>query len=202
VEGSEFLTPSSCDVEMDVGCSIANSALVRGCGRLCIGPYSTVEDHVLLDLGQSGHGVIHLEARSKIKHGAILRTYNGEIRIGHRSSVGEYTVLAAHGGITVGAHVGIGPHCSFTASNHIASGDGVPFRYRGEMAYGISVEDDVWVAAGVRVLDGVTLGQGCVIGAGAVVSRSMPPSHLCVGVPCRAIRKLENSDPKEREGSE
>ena len=190
--------PSMARVDIGIGCSIASTARVRGHGRLCIGPYSTIEDYVLLDLGQSGTGRIEVGSRTKLKQGAVLRTYNGTITLGHRTTLGEYNVLAAQGGISIGAHVGVGPHCSFAASNHIFSGDGVPFRYRGEVASGIEIEDDVWIAAGVRVLDGVRVGRGCAIGAGAVVTRSMPACHVCFGVPCRPVRELENSNVPER----
>lgn len=49
------------------------------------------------------------------------------------------------------------------------------------------IEDDVWIGAGVRVLDGVVLGAGCVIGAGAVVTRSVEPRIVVAGVPAKRI---------------
>lgn len=39
----------------------------------------------------------------------------------------------------------------------------------------------------MRVLDGVTIGKGSVIGAGAVVTKSIPPYSIAVGVPAKVI---------------
>ena len=54
---------------------------------------------------------------------------------------------------------------------------------------GIRIADDVWLAAGVIVLDGVTIGRGCVVGAGAVVTGSLPEYSLVVG--SRALRIMD-----------
>lgn len=53
---------------------------------------------------------------------------------------------------------------------------------------GIIIEDDVWIGAGVKVLDGVTIAQGCVIGANSVVTKSTEPYGIYVGVPARKIK--------------
>ena len=52
----------------------------------------------------------------------------------------------------------------------------------------VIVEEDVWIGRNVTLLSGVTIGRGCTVGAGAVVTRSMPPYHIVVGVPARAIK--------------
>jgi acetyltransferase-like isoleucine patch superfamily enzyme len=53
---------------------------------------------------------------------------------------------------------------------------------------GIFISDDVWLGAGVIVLDGVTVGQGGVIGAGAVVTEDLPEFCVAVGSPARKIK--------------
>jgi len=47
------------------------------------------------------------------------------------------------------------------------------------------IGDDVYVGAGARVLGGVTVGNGAQIGANAVVTCSVPPHSVAVGVPAR-----------------
>ena len=49
------------------------------------------------------------------------------------------------------------------------------------------VEDGVTLAAGAKVLGGVTLGRNCVVGANAVVLTDVPPDSLAVGVPARIV---------------
>lgn len=51
------------------------------------------------------------------------------------------------------------------------------------------IGNDVWMGAGVTVCRGVIIGDGCVIGAGTVVTRSIEPYSVVVGVPGRIIKK-------------
>ena len=37
---------------------------------------------------------------------------------------------------------------------------------------------------------GVTIGKGTVVGAGSVVTKSLPPGVIAVGVPAQVIRKI------------
>ena len=49
------------------------------------------------------------------------------------------------------------------------------------------IENDVWLAANVVVLQGVTVHTGAVVGAGAVVTKDIPPYAIAVGVPAKVI---------------
>lgn len=51
----------------------------------------------------------------------------------------------------------------------------------------ISIGDDVWVAHGVIVEPGVSVGNGSVIAAGSVVTRDVPAGHLASGNPARSV---------------
>jgi acetyltransferase-like isoleucine patch superfamily enzyme len=46
---------------------------------------------------------------------------------------------------------------------------------------------DVARGAGVKVLDGVQIGDRAIIGAGAVVRRDVPAGATAVGVPARVV---------------
>ncbi len=193
------LDPAHVEAVISPSAQIAETVLVRGRGVLKIADFVVIEDHVLIDLGQSG-GQVELGPRCKLKYGVVLRCYNGKISIDARTSVGEYTVIAAHGGVTIGRDVGIAGHCTLAASNHIIASSSVPIRYRGETAVGITISDGVWIAAGVRVLDGVTVGEGSAIGAGAVITHSIPEYQLALGVPCRVVRPIDvPSDVEDRQ---
>lgn len=167
---------------------VSERATVSGSGKLVIGPFCVIEDDVLLDTGSGCDSYIRLAPRTKLKKGAVLRTYNGHISVGARTTIGEYSILAGHGGITVGEAVIVAGHCYITAQEHILS-SGSHIRFQGETCQGIFLEDGVWLGARVTVLDGVHIGTGTAIGAGAVVTRSLPPMSICAGIPCRALRK-------------
>jgi acetyltransferase-like isoleucine patch superfamily enzyme len=55
----------------------------------------------------------------------------------------------------------------------------------------ITVGNNVFLGAGVRVLAGVTIGDNVVVGAGALVVSDIPPNCVAVGVPAKAIRTLD-----------
>jgi serine O-acetyltransferase len=57
-----------------------------------------------------------------------------------------------------------------------------------------TVEDDVVLAAGAKVLGGVSLGRGSTVGANAVVLCDVPAYHIAVGVPARVQPKAPRSD--------
>jgi maltose O-acetyltransferase len=54
----------------------------------------------------------------------------------------------------------------------------------------VTIGDGAWLASGVIVLPGVTVGADAVIGAGSVVTKDMPAGHLAFGNPCRVIREV------------
>ena len=54
------------------------------------------------------------------------------------------------------------------------------------------IGDDVWLGAGAMVLDGSTVGRGAIIGAGAVVTGTIPPYAIAVGIPARVVQQRGN----------
>lgn len=184
---------SSAHIDVSSSARVDPSVRIVGVGTLFVLEYAVIEPNVLIDLGQTGDGVIRIGPRSRIKYGSVLRTYGGQLSVGRRSSLGEYGVWAAHGGIVVGDSVIVGSHCTVSASEHIFY-ESVPIRFQGERADGICIENGVWVGSGVRILDGCCVGDGAVVGAGAVVTKSVDPSTLVAGVPARLIghRRMEH----------
>lgn len=51
-----------------------------------------------------------------------------------------------------------------------------------------TIERDVVIGSGAKVLGGFTVGEGAKIGAGAVVLKEVPPHASVVGVPARVVR--------------
>lgn len=134
-----------------------------------------------------GGGQLKIGAHTAVDHGVIIRAYGGVVEIGEYCSLNPYCVLIGFGGVKIGTGVRIADHVTIVASNHRFN-DTTKFIYMQPVSgKGIVIEDDVWIGSGVRILDGVTVGQGSVIGAGAVVSRSIPPYSIAVGVPARRV---------------
>jgi acetyltransferase-like isoleucine patch superfamily enzyme len=144
----------------------------------------------------AGPGGIDIGEGTIVMHGSILHEYNfrqlphAGIRIGAESLIGEYNVLRGQGGITIGDRVYTSPFVQIIAVNHCFDDPTRGFVEQGITARGIVIEDDVWVGAGVSILDGVRIGRGAVVAAGAVVTKDVAPRTLAGGVPARMIREI------------
>lgn len=132
-------------------------------------------------------GAISIGNRTQVMAGALLWTYGGDIVIGDDCSINPYTVAYGHGGLTIGNGVRIAAQCALIPANHRFADRATPIRDQGLDCKGITIEDDVWIGAGVKVLDGVRVARGCVIAAGAVVSKSTEQFGIYGGVPARLI---------------
>ena len=141
-------------------------------------------------------GVIRVGPRTHVDRGVILRAMGGAIHIGAHSNVNAYSFLSGGGGLDIKDHVMIASHVSIYASNHIFANTDAPMNEQGIMQKGITIERDVWVGTGVRILDGVCIGTGSLLAAGAVVTRSTAPGSINGGVPARVIgyRETDQTD--------
>lgn len=140
---------------------------------------------------QSG-GRIFIGRNCYISKGAQLLTHGGDIIIGAHCSVNPYTVIYGQGGVRIGEGTRIAAHCCIVPANHNYS-DSSEFIYKqGSTRIGIIIEEDVWLGAGVKVLDGVTIRRGCVIGANAVVTHDTDAYGIYVGVPAKLIKMRKN----------
>ena len=116
----------------------------------------------------------------------------GELVVGERAVIGAQANVRAEGGRIV-----IGPACllaqgvSLIAANHVIQA-GACFQDLpvDPGRTGVTLEENVWVAAGVTILPGCTVGANSVIGAGSVVTRNIPPGEIWAGVPARRLRAI------------
>jgi len=108
------------------------------------------------------------------------------ISIGDKSAVNRNSIL--YGNVKIGNNVAIAPNCHIIGGNHNFSTTKIPLDSQGSTRKGIIIENDVWLGAGVIVLDGVSIGQFSIIGAGSVVTKNIPPFSIAVGNPCKVIK--------------
>ena len=132
-------------------------------------------------------GKIIIGKRTFIDVGVIVRPLGGFIEIGDDCSVNAYSILYGGGGLKIGNNTRIAAHTAIVPSNHVFSDPDIPIKDQGLQQLGITIEEDVWIGTGVRVLDGVVLGKGSVVAAGAVVTKSVLPGTVVGGVPAKQI---------------
>jgi len=110
-----------------------------------------------------------------------------DITVGRNVFVNQNCTFYDLGGIDIADDVMIGPNVSLITSSHPLS----PAERRdGTIAKPITIERNVWIAAGAIVIGGVTIGENSVVAAGSVVTKSVPPNTLVGGNPARVIRSI------------
>jgi carbonic anhydrase/acetyltransferase-like protein (isoleucine patch superfamily) len=117
-------------------------------------------------------GNVTLGARVSIWPTAVLRGDTDRITVGDDTNIQDGTIVHVDHGVptTIGARVGVG---------HRA------------IIHGATIDDDVLIAMGAILLNGVTVGSGSIVGAGAVCPEHLhiPPDSLVLGVPARIVRR-------------
>ena len=108
-------------------------------------------------------------------------------RVGRNVFVNQNCTFYDLGGIDIGDDVMIGPNVSLITSSHPIE---PAQRRNGVIASPIVIEKNVWIAAGVTIIGGVTVGENAVVAAGSVVTRDVPPNTLVAGNPARVIRSI------------
>jgi acetyltransferase-like isoleucine patch superfamily enzyme len=96
---------------------------------------------------------------------------SGDVVIGEGSYVNSGTVIYSGNGVTIGRGVLIAANCTLAPVNHGYKSRAKTIREQGFLPSkgGIVIEDDVWLGAGVVVLDGAHIRKGCVVAANAIV---------------------------------
>jgi len=108
------------------------------------------------------------------------------LELGSEVDIGEFVVIRAGGGVTIGNRVLIAAHAIVTSTGHP-----VELPRFGECIHDrVVIGDDVWIGAGAIVLPGVTVGDGSIIAAGAVVTHDVAPRTVVAGVPAKVIKDI------------
>ena len=192
--GVEFVQPRYIEIGNNVTInrevyisSAAQSKTQVGNNRVCLEERVNLGGGVQIStFGKNSQ--IYLRKQVILDRGVDLRALDrGYIELGESTYVGPYTCLAGPGPIEIGKSCLIGSHSGIYGNNHNFADPKHNIVEQGITCKGITIEDDCWLGTGVKVLDGVTIGQGSVIGAGSVVTKDIPPYSVAVGVPAKVI---------------
>lgn len=121
-------------------------------------------------------GEVKLERGVSVWYSAVIRGDEARVEIGENSNVQDNATL--HGGkkfpVKLGKNVTVGHNA---------------------VVHGCTVGDGCMIGMGAVVLNGAVIGEGSLIGAGALIKEGMvvPPRSLCVGVPAKVVRTLDEA---------
>ena len=113
----------------------------------------------------------------------VLQTAVMGIEIGKDVTLGRGVYFVHSVGVVIGGDARIGDRVRFYGNNTVgtAKDDGYP-----------TIEDDVWIGAGARILGPITIGARSRIGANAVVLQDVPPDSVAVGIPARIFPRTDS----------
>jgi acetyltransferase-like isoleucine patch superfamily enzyme len=115
-------------------------------------------------------------------------------------TIGNYVHIAAHASIAGGGTCVIADFVSISNGARILTGSDdfggsglinstIPKELRAVERGVVTIESHVAVGVNVVVLPNVTIGEGAALGAGSVVTKSLEPWLVYVGVPARPLRQ-------------
>ncbi|MGN6769358.1 MAG: sugar O-acetyltransferase [Rhizobiaceae bacterium] len=117
----------------------------------------------------------------------LYATGGDNTRIGRNVFINQNCTMYDLGGIDIADDVMIGPNVSLITSGHPVA----PSQRRaGVTASPIVIQRNVWIAANVTVIGGVTIGENSVVAAGSVVTKDVPADTLAGGNPAKVIRSI------------
>jgi acetyltransferase-like isoleucine patch superfamily enzyme len=149
-----------------------------------LSPLADIEESVRGTLIEIGPRTM-IDAFVKIKPTGGM----GDLVIGADCSINSGSVIYTGNGIRIGDAVAIAANCTLAPTNHAISDRNRLIKDQGFQPSkgGIVIEDDVWLGAGVVVLDGAVIRRGAVVAAGAVVRGELEAYGIYAGAPARKI---------------
>ncbi len=169
------------------GCEIDQGVSLQFPDRIHISAGCRIGRHATLRANTEERPGIRLGERVLIQDAVIINANRGQVSLGDRSWLGPFCLVYGNGGVRIGANVLVAAHTTINTVSHASERCDIPINDQPVLTGPVVIEDDVWIGLNAVILQGVTLGRGCIVGAGAVVTRSVPPWSIAVGVPARVV---------------
>jgi acetyltransferase-like isoleucine patch superfamily enzyme len=168
--------------------------------KIRIGAGTVIDDFAVLDAKGEENDGIRVGTQAYIGRNAILSCKEGSIRLGDFTNISANCTLLSETEIVLGQYCFLAGNCYIVAGgNHSFVDVSKPIMLQPSLAKGgIRIGDDVWLGAGVIVLDGVTIGSHSVVGAGSVVTVPLPDYAFARGSRALKIEDRRGASPAEK----
>ncbi|MCB0744180.1 MAG: acyltransferase, partial [Ignavibacteriae bacterium] len=159
--------------------------------KIHLGKNVVIDDNVLVDAKGVDNSGIKMGDDVFVGRNTILSCKDGNIFLDDRANIGFNCYMFSSNNIKVGKDVLV---AGFTyivgGGNYSLDQLDVPInqQYDFEGKGGVEIEDNVWIAAHVVILDGVKVGSGSVLAAGAIISKEVPRMSIVGGVPGKVLK--------------
>ena len=169
--------------------TIGQNVVLRHPHKIHLGDGVIVDDNCLLDAkGANNKGII-IGDGVFLGRNTILSCKDGDIVLDDGVNIGFNSQISSGSSVRVGKDGLLASYCYLIGGGHESGDPDRPFQEQRAESQGIVLEDNVWLGAGVKVLDGVTIGADSMVGAGAVVAEDIPARSVAAGLPARVLRQ-------------
>jgi acetyltransferase-like isoleucine patch superfamily enzyme len=175
--------------------TFGQNVVLRHPHKIRIADDVVIDDNCLLDAKGDENAGITIGRGVFVGRNTILSCKNGDITIGDSVNIGFNCEVFSASTVTIGEGTLLAAYAYLVGGGHAASDPDVPIRDQPRVSAGIQVGREAWIGTGVRVLDGVTIGDAAVIGANAVVREPVPDRGVAAGVPARLISTRDRTAP-------
>ena len=173
--------------EMGRGVAFGANIAIRHPHKIKIGNNVVMDDNCVLDAkGETNKG-IEIHNGVFIGRSTILTCHNGDIILEDNVNIGFNCVISSLSRIVIKKNHLMAAFCYLVGGDHESDRTDIPVLFQGRSSKGIQIDENVWLGAGVAVLDGVTIGRDSIIGAGAVVNKDVPDYAIAAGLPAKFL---------------
>jgi bifunctional UDP-N-acetylglucosamine pyrophosphorylase/glucosamine-1-phosphate N-acetyltransferase len=200
LNGVTMIDPSSAFIE--IGVKIARDTVIMPntyiYGKSEIGEGNVIGPNTVIHDSKIGN---HCKVLASVMEGALLEDNVdmgpfARLRKGahlgnhvHMGNFGEVKDSYLAEGVKMGHFSYIG-NAQVGANTNIGAGT-ITCNYDGEKKHATEIGEDVFIGSDTLLVAPLKIGAGARTGAGAVVTKNIAEDTLVVGMPARAIRKLE-----------
>jgi acetyltransferase-like isoleucine patch superfamily enzyme len=182
------------------GVRFGTGVVLRSPHKIGIDDNVVIDDNCVLDAKGYDNGGISIGKNVFLGRNTILSCKNGDIILGDGVNIGFNCEIFSASRVVLGNNILIAAYTYLIGGGHDFDRTDIPVIQQGRGSKGISVGDNVWLGAGVKVLDGISIGRDAIIGTGAVVTTEIPDYSIAVGMPARVIKTRNgNTGESERE---
>jgi bifunctional UDP-N-acetylglucosamine pyrophosphorylase/glucosamine-1-phosphate N-acetyltransferase len=205
LNGVSMMDPASTYIEVDVKVGKDTTILPNTYlhGQTVIGEGNVIGPNTIIRDSKIGNGCkvlasvlegavleddVDMGPFARLRKGAHLKSHV------HMGNFGEVKDSTLHEGVKMGHFSYIG-NATIGARTNIGAGT-ITANYDGEKKHPTEIGEDAFIGSDTMLIAPLKLGDGARTGAGAVVTKNVPEDTLVVGMPARAIRKVQRKSKK------
>jgi galactoside O-acetyltransferase len=161
--------------------------------------------NVLIDVGVilSGPANISIDDYTWIDSYCIINAMLGEVRVGKRIHISSFVIIGSREPVIIEDYVAIGASSKIYSNSQTVmpgkrmSGPMIPEEDKAFYTAPVYLRKDSFLGANVVVLPGVEIGEGAVVAANSLVTKSVSPWTIVIGVPAKKFMDREKLSIKD-----